>query len=139
MEISFARAWVRQVALGLAAVVLAGCATMAASPEAAVKARATDYWKARIAADYEKAYGFMPPSYRAVTSLDRYKGAFGAAAQLTSAEVDEVKCEATDRCVVTSKLEAKIALQRAKVPPVVTFFDETWIQEGGQWWLFPTQ
>jgi hypothetical protein len=41
--------------------------------------------------------------------------------------------------VATVKLVAKVPLQRANTPPIVTYYDEVWIRENGQWWLFPTQ
>jgi hypothetical protein len=37
------------------------------------------------------------------------------------------------------KLEARVALQRARAAPIVTYYEEVWVRENGQWWLFPTQ
>ena len=122
----------------LAAFALAGCASMATTPELAVRERATGHWKARLAGDQEAAYLFMPPSYRAVTTLEGYKKGFGTAAQLTAAQVEQVKCESQDKCVATSKIEAKVGLRRASAPPIVTYYDEVWVRESGHWWLFPT-
>ena len=53
----------------VAAMALAGCATLAAPPEKVVEKRATEYWKARIAGDYAKAYSLSTPAYRKVQSL----------------------------------------------------------------------
>ena len=140
MTVSMSRAWIRRLALGIAAVSLAGCATVATTPEGTVKARATDHWKARIAIDWEKAYTFMPPSYRAVTTVDAYKKSFGTAALVTGAEVTQVKCETEDKCVALTKLEAKPVLMRGvKPPPLSLYYEEVWVRENSQWWLFPTQ
>jgi hypothetical protein len=126
------------LAFGIA-VVLAGCASMATTPELSVRQRAAEHWKARQASDFAEAYGFMPPSYRAVTSLEAYKRGFGGAVQLKDVQVDKVVCETGDKCVATIRLEAKAVLTRANTPPVVTYYDEVWVRENGQWWLFPTQ
>ncbi|MEO7392700.1 MAG: hypothetical protein ABIU58_11025 [Ramlibacter sp.] len=138
MTISLTQSCIRHLALGLAAIALAGCATTASTPELAVRERATNHWKARLADDMEAAYTFMPPSYRAITPLPRYKQAFGGAVKLTAAQVERIRCETEDKCVATTKIEAKATLQRASVPPIVTFYDEVWVRENGQWWLFPT-
>ena len=140
MAVLLSPAWIRHLVLGIAAVALAGCATLISTPEETVAKRANEHWKARIAIDWEKAYGFMPPSYRTVTTFDMYKKSFGNAALVTGAEVTAVKCESEDKCVATTKLEAKPVLVRGfNPPPISTYFEETWVREGGQWWLFPTQ
>src|SRR6185369_5812201 len=139
VSVSFTRSCLRPLAFGLAAIVLAGCATMVASPEKVVQERATENWKARQANDYDKAYAFTPPSYRAVTSLESFKRGFGGAVQLKDVQVDKVVCETQDKCVATVRLEAKFALARANTPPIVTYYDEVWVRENSQWWLFPTQ
>lgn len=124
----------------LAVVALAGCASLARTPEAMVSARAAQYWKAKVANDLDATYALTSPSYRAATSLDSYKKGFGSAVQLKSAAVDSVKCETEDKCVSLVKVEALplVTLGRRNLPPLVTFIDETWIREGDQWWLFPT-
>jgi hypothetical protein len=129
----------RWLAGALATLALAGCAAVTATtPEAAVRERAVGHWKARLANDTERSYAFMPPSYRALKSLESYKKSFGDV-QLTSAQVERVTCETADKCVATAKIEAKVALRRANTAPIVTYYDETWIREDGQWWLFPSQ
>ena len=138
MAVSSTQPGLRRLAIGLAAVVLAGCATMASTPELVVRERATAHWKARLAADFDTAYTFTPPSYRAVTSLASYRGNFGGAVQVTAAQIEQVKCETQDKCITTTKITARATLQRASVPPIVTYYDEIWVRENGQWWLFPT-
>jgi hypothetical protein len=139
MAVSLTLVWLRRLAFGIAAAMLAGCASMATTPELAVRQRATEHWKARQASDYDKAYTFMPPSYRAVTPLETYKRGFGGAVQLKDAQVEQVVCETGDKCVATTRLEAKVVLARANTPPIVTYYEEVWVRENGQWWLFPTQ
>jgi hypothetical protein len=116
---------------------LGACATSPATPELAVRERASELWQARVAGNFDKAYGYMPPSYRAITSVERYKAGFGGAVKTTGAEVISVTCETQDKCVTQMKVEARAVLLRGSAP-IVTHFDETWVREGGTWWLFPT-
>lgn len=140
MAFVFHPVFIRRAAAVLASLALAGCATVSMKPEAVVRDRATQNWKARIAGDLDATYRFTTPSYRGATTLERYKGGFGGAVQLTSAEVTSVACESADKCVVNTKVEAKpmLMLGRRTLPPIVTYIDETWLREDGQWWLFPT-
>ena len=140
MAFMFQPVFTSLTAVALAAVALAGCATFATTPEAAVRARAQQNWNARIAGDLDKTYAFTTPSYRGATSLDKYKKGFGGAVQLTSAAVATVECESADKCVSNTKVAAKplLTLGRRALPPIVTYIDETWLREDGQWWLFPT-
>jgi hypothetical protein len=135
---------VRVVAKPLATVVavaaLWGCATMSGKPDDAVRNRADQVWKALVAGDLDKSYGFMPPSYRAVTPLERYKKGFGGAVKWIGAEVAWVKCDTEDKCIAHMKVDAQpfIGGFRRQTPPLTNYFDETWVREDGQWWLFPT-
>lgn len=140
MAIVFYPTFTKHMAVLVSAVTLAGCASMAVTPEAIVKARATQQWQARIAGDLDTTYGFTTPSYRGVTPLPKYKGGFGDAVTLISAEVASVQCEAEDRCIVNTKVEAKpnLVLGKRVLPNFTTYIDETWLREDGQWWLFPT-
>lgn len=140
MSFVFFPAFIRRTALIVTAVALAGCASMASTPEAVVKARATQYWKGRVANDLGASYALLTPSYRGATTLETYKKGFGGAVQLKSAEVADVKCESEDKCVVNTKVEAQplLVMGRRGLPPIVTYIDETWLREDGQWWLFPT-
>ncbi len=119
------------------AALVAGCASTPANPEAVVLARATENWKALVGGNFDRAYQFTPPSYRAVTSLDDYKKGFGLAVKWTAAEPLSVKCATADKCVALVKIAAKLPLAR-NAPPVVNHVEQTWIREDGQWWVFPT-
>ena len=132
----------RVSSLALVAAALAGCATFSAKPESIVRERATQHWNALIAGEFDKSYEFMPPSLRAVTPVASYKNKFGGAVKWTAAEPTSVNCESQDRCVAHMKVTAKVLAFRgvpaARLPPIVNHYDETWIRENGQWWLFPT-
>jgi hypothetical protein len=116
------------------AAVLGGCATTSGQgPEGAVSKRSAEYLKARQAGDVDKAYGYLPPSYRAVKDKDRFRLENGAATTLQGGELLSATCEPT-RCVVRRNFTALVPMMsNAQVPMSVT---ETWVNEDGQWWLF---
>lgn len=120
-------------ALGIA---LAGCATTTpATPEQAVEKRANEYWQARIAGQYEKAYDLSTPSYRKLRSAQQFKQQFGAGVAVKTAEVARVLCEA-EKCTATIKLGVSPAVLRMKLDTIATHVDETWLLEDGQWWHY---
>ena len=129
--------WIRQcksVWMTAAAVVaLTGCATTSSSPEKVVERRATEYWQARISAQYEKAYALSTPSYRKLRTADQFKLQFGAGVSIQSAEVVSVACE-PEKCVAKMKLSVKPVITGLNLSSMDTFVDETWLQEEGQWW-----
>jgi hypothetical protein len=134
----FSRALARPLGTALITLSLIACATTPATPELAVRERATQQWEAMIAGDFDKAYMFMPPSYRAVTTRERFRRSFGGAVQVLKAEVVSVQCDAADKCVALMKVEAKAGATLRSAGPLVTHFEETWVREDGKWWLFPT-
>ncbi len=119
-------------ALALSALTLAGCAAFAPStPEEAVQQRATEYWKTRIAGDYEKSYALSTPSYRKVRSVEQFKRQFGPGVSVLGADVVKVVCEPV-KCVATLKLSANAAVLGGKT--MSTHMTEVWLLEDGQWW-----
>jgi hypothetical protein len=128
---------------GLALAAIAGCAgsgPLSASPEPAVKARASQRWQFLIAGKFDDAYGMLAPGYRAVKSVDAYKNDLSTAVQWLSAEAVSVTCQSAEACEAKIKLEAKpVLLRGSSRTNIVTHFDEKWIQVDGQWWHFPNR
>ena len=134
MATSFLSRRLRVGAFAVSALVLSGCVALApATPEEAVKKRATTYWTARQAGQIERLYAMSPPSYRQLRTLEQFRLQFGAAAAVKSAEVANVTCE-PEKCVVKVKLTVTPALAGLKVGNIDTYFDEIWLLEDGQWW-----
>src|SRR6218665_2510730 len=106
-----------------------------AGPAQAVEQRATARWKALLAGDIKQAYGFTTPSYRAVTSLERYSADLGGVATWIGAQVVRVEC-ATEKCTAVVKIEAKPIFTTPYRGTITTAVDETWLLEDGQWWLY---
>jgi hypothetical protein len=125
-------------AMGLAAVAaaaLAGCATLSSTPEQAVQQRASEYWKARVAGDYAKAYALATPSYRKLQTAEQFRLQFGSAASLKGAEPVNVTCE-PEKCTARIKISAAPALAGMNLGTIDTHLSETWLLEDGQWWRY---
>jgi hypothetical protein len=127
--------WARGVAVSVG-VMLAGCATVGGvtveSPlqvkQAAVTERAKARWQAVIDGDVEKAYGFLSPGSKTVTSLENYR----ARARLTgfrAADIESVACE-TEAC----KVKVRVLLDHRLMPGLPIAAEETWVLENGQYW-----
>lgn len=122
----------------LAASVLASCQSLMQPQDAAavVKQRAEARWTALMAGDFRKAYTFMAPSFRAVVDADRFSKQFGGGGvSWEKAQVVDVKCS-DDQCKTVLKISYRPLLGGRKGDPFFTHFDETWIREDGQWWMF---
>ena len=124
------------LALALAAAAMAGCATLGGStPEQIVAQRSANYWKARAASDYVKAYAFSTPAYRKVNSAEKFRQQFGAGAAIHGGEAVKVNCEA-EKCTARVKISATSALPGLNLGTIPTYLDETWLLEDGQWWRY---
>ena len=121
---------------GLAAVLVAGCASMGfGSAEDIVRERAQARWNALVERDWNTAYPYLTPGYRALVPLKRYGNQFSGPMQWESAQVDSVKCEEA-RCTVRVGVTARIILPGHDKRLTTTYFDETWVREEGQWYKF---
>lgn len=124
----------------LAAVaLLAGCASIdSGTPEEMVKARATARWKAMVAHDFKRAYGYLAPSFRAVSSFERYNEKLNGGAPWDKVEVTRVRCESAEKCTASVRIESKpVGVMHFK-GNIITGVDETWLLEDGKWWLYQT-
>lgn len=121
--------------LAAAALALSGCAALApATPEKAVEKRAMDYWKARIAGQYDSAYALVTPAYRNVKTSQQFRAQFGEGATVLGAEVFNVACE-PQKCNARMKLTVKPAVVQLKLDTINVYLDEIWLLEDGQWWI----
>ena len=115
--------------------VLSGCATTAGStPEQAVIQRAQERWDHLLKSQYAKAYTYLTPAERAVTSEENYVQRFSSGASWVSAKVASATCETADRCNVTINLETRVVARGFK-DPLKTTPTEIWVFENGKWWF----
>jgi hypothetical protein len=133
----------RQEAFGLGliaiAAVLSGCAAVGSAPPvaatsppeqkaAAVRDRVNGRWQALIAGDLERAYAFLSPASRQVTTLEQYKGRIKTG-HFRAAKIDRVDCEAE-----TCKVRLWLTYDHTVMKEITTPLEEAWVLENGQFW-----
>lgn len=129
------RVWARAVAVS-AGLMLAACSTVggvtAESPlavkQAAVTERAKARWQAVIDGEITKAYGFLSPGSKAVTSLENYR-AKARLAGFRAADIESVACE-TETC----KVKIRVTLDHRLMKGLPLSVEETWVLENGHYW-----
>jgi len=126
-------------ALAVAALVTAGCAAFQPeTPEEIVTRRAQERWQALIKGDFDKAYSYTQPGYRAVVSPENYAKTLSAGRGMwKEVQIFKTECEA-DRCTVNLQLTSKNVVPRfaRAIPELKGFLNETWIKDQGQWWFY---
>ncbi|MBP7531002.1 MAG: hypothetical protein KA775_04190 [Ottowia sp.] len=119
-----------------AAALLAGCASVAPStPETIVQQRAQKRLELLQVRDFDKAYEYLAPSYRAVNSLQAYRNDFGSGVGWVDPRASSVKCEDENRCIVTVNLGVRVVAPGFSKPIESTFW-EIWVKDEDQWWFF---
>ena len=123
--------------LGIA-VLLGACATTGGGSADAVT-RAQARWDAQIAGEYETAYGYFSPGYRAAFPLEAYRSQMRArTVRWTQATVQDQACE-ENVCKVRVSLEYEVdlATRGAGTVTSVSSLVESWIESDGTWYLVP--
>lgn len=119
------------------ALALGGCASFSApkTPEEAVRQRASERADAFVKGDFERSYGLTAPSYRKLRDLNAYSRGFGQGAKWEKAEVKNVACEPL-RCKVAISVSVKPLIRGRFGDTITVQFEETWLLEDGNWWLY---
>jgi hypothetical protein len=127
------------VAAALMGLLLGGCASVptgagltkdspAEAKRAAVKERVDARWEALMKGDLDRAYLFLSPASREVTTLDAFKTKVKGAG-FRAIEVQTIECEA-EVCNVRLMLTYDHRLMQGVKTPV----EETWVLDQGQAW-----
>jgi hypothetical protein len=123
-------------ALLAAGLALAGCAALQPkTPEEQVRQRAEERWATLIKGDFEKAWTYTQPAFRAIVKQAEYRKRFGAGGQWRGAQVHDVSCEA-ERCTARIRLTTRVTMPPFRNHDLTGAFDETWIREDGNWWYY---
>jgi hypothetical protein len=93
--------------------------------------RATARWEALIKGDFAKAYSYLSPGTRDITSLDLYKAKIRGG-RWKKVNVDSVSCE-QDRCKVSMAIEYSYR----DIKSIETRLEEDWLRQDGKWWNVP--
>jgi hypothetical protein len=122
----------------VAVAALVGCATTPAEPpQDIVRQLATQRWQALLAKDYKRAYDMSAPAYRKLNTADVYAiRKASVPVRWLSAKVLRVDCESEDRCTARVEIESRPIAPLAPKMPLVGVISETWVRDGGQWWMF---
>lgn len=122
---------------GASVLALVGCATVDnRPPEQQVSQRVGERWKALADADFNRAYGFNTPAYRALITPEMYRSRIGSAVSWTGGEAVRVECPDAKTCKAFVRVEYKLLLGARHGDTANTHVDETWLFEDGQWWVF---
>lgn len=133
----------------IVALLVSGCAQLtgtrvAETPEEAVTRLSQERLELMRAGDFDVAYNYMSPGFRALKSLNGFKMDNRGARRWSDARVKSVRCE-IERCqavveVVYVHVAAPTArpseIGRASAPNIVTTLNEVWVQAEGSWRLF---
>lgn len=128
--------WATLCASLAGAIVLTACASMGTAPQDQVKQRATERWQALVAGEFDKAYSYNTPGFRALVTPAAYRGRTGSAVKWVGAEVTQVNCTEPAKCNVQIKLDYQPVLGGKIAGSYSTYLDESWLQEDSQWWIF---
>ena len=135
-----------------AMLVFTGCAQLstmtAKTPEERVLERSQTRLDALLSGDFEAAYVFSSPGYRAQKDLRRFRADFAGAGMWTSGKATSVDCEAK-RCTVLAHISyrppvglvgrpSNIASMQ-QMPTVTRGFQERWVFVDDEWWFFDSR
>ena len=122
--------------LATATLALAACAGLQPkTPEDVVRERSEARWDALIKRDFDKAWEYTQPAYRALVGQKDYYKRFGGAGQWKGVQIHEVTCE-PERCTVRLRVAAKVQAPPFTGQELVTYLEEVWVRDEGQWWYF---
>lgn len=121
--------------LGAAALALVGCATTAQTPEDIVARRVEQRWDALIQSDFERAWTFTQPGFKAIVAQRDYFKQFGGGGRWKGVQVHGVQCQ-PERCLVKLRLTSTVMVPPFKGKDLVGHITETWVREDGQWWFY---
>lgn len=110
------------------------------TPEDIVAHNAKARWDALIGKDFDAAYAYLTPGFRATTSSEAYtKRMLGAAIRWTDAKVRVVRCDDSEVCVATVDISYFIAAPMPGVGRVgaTTPVIEKWLRSGNKWYHLP--
>ena len=104
--------------------------------EAQLKERVLARWQALIKRDFEAAYSFETPAYRAIYTPRQFMGQQGGQVGWRTAKVKEIRYDDP----VVARVAVEITYRYAEPGEGGQVFDlngnvsETWLRQDGQWW-----
>ncbi|MCB1781959.1 MAG: hypothetical protein KDJ34_18105 [Candidatus Competibacteraceae bacterium] len=103
--------------------------------QAVLKQRVMARWDALIRRDFEAAYSFTSPSYRALFPLNVFKSKFGNKVAWRRVEVVTIEPKGEDAATVGIDLHVGYHQpQSEQTLEMKTYIKEPWVRVDGQWW-----
>lgn len=127
----------------LPAMLLSGCSTIQPgdtdewrnSQVKVLKERAEARWAALIKHDFASAYDYLSPDFRAVVTLQQYKGRIGSVVDWQLARAKNVSYD--DPTVASVMMEVTYRFRMPSTGGEIEstkFLDEKWLFKDGNWW-----
>ena len=101
--------------------------------------RAVERWDYLIKREAEKAYDYLSPGFRATKKRADYANEMNnRPIRWTKVYLHSEVCEKPDVCKIILMIEYEAVLPGTSKPTSApAFINETWIKDGGKWWLLP--
>lgn len=125
----------------MTAMLLSACVTLTpsnteqwrTSQTKVLKARAQARWEALIKGDLKTAYGYSSPQYRAVVTLQHYRGRIGSIVQWKLARVKDVRYDGPTVASVLVEVTYDYEMPTGDVKST-RLVREKWVYLDGNWW-----
>lgn len=119
---------------------LSGCASLPGkSAQELVEQRATEQMNAFLALDYDKAYTYMTPNYRAERNIHGFGTDFAGLVDLVAFDIRRADCE-QERCTLTvsrtQKLPTMVMPNEEENFTFKVATQQIWIKIKGQWYHY---
>lgn len=99
-----------------------------------LRARAEARWQALIAGDFDNAYTFETPAYRALYTAQQYRSRYGKGLRWQQARVVQVDLKSPEVAIVTLEIDYSFHVSGQGMMDNKGSVTETWLWVDGQWW-----
>lgn len=133
--------------------IIAGClllliaaaqADAQAPHEQALQQRVEARWDALLERDYESAYAFFSPTYRAVFSLEQFMRGQQSGVPVVDAEVAEIEIgdpndgsETSHATAIVNVAHQTSLSESIGMTDIINTYREQWLRRDGEWWYVP--
>lgn len=121
--------------LGLLALVIVVIPAVGATPEMeSLRSRVEARWTALIAGDFDKAYEFETPAYRALYTAKQYRSRYGGGLRWRQAKIAKADPKSPEVVIVTLEIDYSFQVSGQGMMDYKGPVTETWLWLDGQWW-----
>lgn len=112
--------------------------------EQTLRQRVEARWDALLKRDYEQAYTFFSPTYRAVFSLEQFGRDQRSGVPVVDAEVADIEIDTPKddseisraTAIVNVAYQASLS-ESVGMTDIINTYREQWLQRDGEWWYVP--